>query len=442
MSASSTAICLLVALMQAGGDELVENSHFRQRDSAEAARAWTAWSPQWAPAACAVRATDDGLLIEAPGRAAAVGGVTQDLRGIRGGQAYALEADGRAGDLRWPGRSLLVRLHWLRQGRPLHPAGWLVRGPAMDGDRFRFHDVLVAPADADGARITLEVKWPEGAPVLWRQVSLRQSEPPQPRKVKIGTVYLRPSGSTPEKNLDLWCAQIDEAGRLGLDAVCLGEAITVVGTGKRATDVAEPIPGPASNRLAEAAARNRLWVVAGLTQREGDQLYNTAVLIDRQGKLAGTYRKTHLPREEWQQGITPGTDYPVFQTDFGTVAVQICYDWFFPEPASIFALKGAEVLFAPTWGNTLPDRDGQIDGESTFRVRARDNGLVLVPSVYDGDSMVIDAMGRIVADSQGKTGVFWAEIDLADRQRLDWVGHWRSIGPRDRMPETYGPLVE
>jgi predicted amidohydrolase len=66
----------------------------------------------------------------------------------------------------------------------------------------------------------------------------------------------------------------------------------------------------------------------------------------------------------------------------------------------------------------------------------------MVPSVYDGNSLVIDPMGRILASNEGKEGVFWAEIDLNKRELLDWVGHWRSIGPRHRMPQTYKALTK
>jgi len=242
--------------------------------------------------------------------------------------------------------------------------------------------------------------------------------------------------------LKLWCEQIDAAGKLGLDVVCLGEAMTMVGTSRSVKDCAEPMPGPATRQLADAARRNRIWVVAGLTEQVGDVVYNTAVLLDRKGRIAGKYRKVHLPREEWKNGVRPGDAYPVFETDFGKVAIQICYDWFFPEPAAIFALKGAEIIFAPTWGNTLPDEAGRVDGESVFRVRARDNGVYMVPSVYSGNSLVIDPMGRILACSEGKEGVFWAEIDLNEREALQWVGYWRSIGPRHRMIESYGPLLK
>ena len=64
----------------------------------------------------------------------------------------------------------------------------------------------------------------------------------------------------------------------------------------------------------------------------------------------------------------------------------------------------------------------------------------MVPSVYSVNSLVIDPMGKILVSSEGKQGVFWAEVDLSKRETLDHVGHWRSIGPRHRMPHTYGAL--
>jgi len=139
--------------------------------------------------------------------------------------------------------------------------------------------------------------------------------------------------------------------------------------------------------------------------------------------------------------VIPGLEYPVFKTDFGTIAIQICYDWFFPEIDTLFALQGAEIVFAPTWGTTFADKDGRVEGETVFRVRARDNGIYLVPSVYDGSSMVIDPMGRILVSNKGQEGLFWHEVDLSRREPLWWVGYWRAIGPRDRMPPTYKGML-
>ena len=422
--------------------ELVANPQFRTASGQTLPQSWSVWKPQWEQAACTLRGGEGGLLVESGGDPYAVGGVTQEIRGIQSGKAYHISAICELRGIESPFRSVLVRLGWLKGGKPYHVAGLLVRGPTVEGGTARFSDVLVAPEGVDAAQLTLEVKWPGKGSVLWKQVSAQLTADPGPRKVKIGTVYLRPKQSTPQKNLKLWCEQIDAAGKLGLDIVCLGETITRVGTNATLQDVAEPIPGPATEALGEAARRNKLWVVAGLTERVGDVVYNTAVLLDRQGRVAGKYRKTHLPREEWKEGVRPGQEYPVFNTDFGRVAIQICYDWFFPEPAAIFALQGAEIILAPTWGNTLPDHDGMADGETTFRVRARDNGVYMVPSVYDGGSLVIDPMGRILASNAGREGVFWAEVDLNKRECLDWVGYWRSIGPRDRMPGTYDSLAD
>ncbi|MEN6496766.1 MAG: carbon-nitrogen hydrolase family protein [Thermoguttaceae bacterium] len=422
-------------------DELVQNGHFKAVDQQTMPEGWTPWTPLEETSSCTLRVVPDGLLVEAPGRPYAVGGVTQRLK-VEGGQAYAVEAICRADRLPFPYRSVMIRWNWTKGGKPLTPAGWLVRGPAIDGNVLRFHDVLVAPKEAEGAELTLDVKWLGEGSVCWKEVSVRPCDPPAPRKVKIGTAYLKPKNSTPQRNLELFCQKIDEAGRLGLDILCLSEAITIVGTNKTVVDCAEPIPGPATERLGRAAKQNHLWVVVGLMERDNGRIYNTAVLLDRDGKIAGKYRKIHLPREEWRKGIVPGGEYPVFQTDFGTVAIQICYDWFFPELGTIFGLRGAEIVFAPTWGTTFADRDGKVEGETVFRVRARDNGLYLVPSVYDGNSLIIDPVGKILASSDGREGVFWSEVDLNQREPLWWVGYWRSIGPRDRMPTTYAPLLK
>jgi len=437
------AVCFVAGLVAESGkaDELVSNPVFALSDGGKLPEGWSVWQPEWEQAACTVKGTAGGLLIEGKDPYA-VGGVTQDIKGIEGGGAYAVKALCELREIRAAYQSVLVRVDWTGGGKLLHPAGMLVRGPTIEGSAGRFDDVLVAPQEADGARVSLEVKWPQAGSVVWKSVSVQPTAKPAPRKVKVGTVYLRPKNSTPQKNLELWCEQIDAAGKLGLDIVCLGETIKAVGAGCTLKQCAEPIPGPSTEQLGRAAKKNNIWVVASLNEQVGDVVYNTAVLIDRKGRLAGKYRKVHLPREEWKDGVRPGDEYPVFETDFGKIAIQICYDWFFPEPESIFALRGAEIIFAPTWGNTLPDEDGCVNGETVFRVRARDNGVYMVPSVYDGNSLIIDPMGRILTSSNGKTGVFWAEIDLNRREPLDWVGYWRSIVPRHRMQNTYGPLLE
>ncbi len=154
--------------------------------------------------------------------------------------------------------------------------------------------------------------------------------------------------------MDLFCQQIDAAGKLGLDIVCLPEKFTKIGTTKNDAELAHPVPGADTERLGAAAKRNHIWVVASLCEIDGGRLYNAGVLIDRDGQLKGKYRKVHLPLGEWKSGVVPGNEYPVFETDFGKVAIQICYDWFFPEIAAIWGLKGAEIVFAPPGAPRFP----------------------------------------------------------------------------------------
>src|SRR5260370_39752315 len=89
------------------------------------------------------------------------------------------------------------------------------------------------------------------------------------------------------------------------DVILFPEGITVVGTGKSYAEVAESIPGPTTASLAELARKRSSYVVAGIYEREGPAVYNTAVLLNRAGDVMGKYRKVYLPRQEIENGLTP-----------------------------------------------------------------------------------------------------------------------------------------
>jgi predicted amidohydrolase len=90
--------------------------------------------------------------------------------------------------------------------------------------------------------------------------------------------------------------------------------------------------------------------VAGLLERDRHLIYNVAVLLGPDGKVAGKYRKVCLPRGEVEGGCAPGRDYPVFDTRLGKVGMMVCYDGFFPEVARELTKRGAEVIAWPGWG--------------------------------------------------------------------------------------------
>ena len=145
---------------QLQSDELVVNPTFKTTSGREMPEGWLVWKPPWGPAACQVQGVDGGFLIKSEHDPFGVGGVMQEIKGIRGGQAYAIRAVCEVRNVSSPFRSVIVRLSWLKAGKPLDPSGMLGRGPRLEGGKAMFSDVLVAPKDADGAQLTLEVKWP------------------------------------------------------------------------------------------------------------------------------------------------------------------------------------------------------------------------------------------------------------------------------------------
>jgi predicted amidohydrolase len=186
----------------------------------------------------------------------------------------------------------------------------------------------------------------------------------------------------------------------------------VVGTGKTYAEIAETIPGPTTATLGALARKRGSYVAAGIYEREGTAIYNTAVLIDRAGRVEGKYRKVYLPREEVEAGLTPGSDYPVFRTDFGTVGLMICYDVFFADPARALATRGAEVILMPIWGGD----------ETLAKARAIENKVFLVASGYDHPTYIMDPDGdRLsVAPNRGEAAV--ATVDLNKRYFDQWLG--------------------
>ena len=207
------------------------------------------------------------------------------------------------------------------------------------------------------------------------------------------------------------------------DIVCLPEAITLVGTNLNYVSASEAVPGKSTEYLGNIARQYNLYIVAGLLEKDGNVVYNTAVLIDRKGNLAGKYRKISLPREEIDGGITPGDETPVFDTDFGRIGMMICWDVTFPETARALAKQGAEVIFLPIAGGHL----------KLAMARALENQIYLVSSSYDMISAVFDLEGNVVAEATKENRVVVTEVDLNQQKLWPWIGDLKSRIPRE-MP--------
>jgi predicted amidohydrolase len=341
----------------------------------------------------------------------------RDIAGVRGGRTYRFNAWYRAAGIENERRSVIVRLQWLdEQGKPVKVT---VRPPeypldvAREDGWTRMESVLHAPDEAHGLGVQLSLGFAARGAVWWDAVTLAEEPAARNRVVRAMTVHHRPRNSkSPAANVEQYCELIRQAAAQRPDIICLPEGITVAGTGRSYADVSEPIPGPTTERLGALARELRTYLVAGIYERAAPAVYNTAVLIDRDGAVAGRYRKTHLPREEWEAGITPGDTYPVFDTDFGRLGLLVCWDLQFPEPWRALALQGAEVILLPIWGGN----------ERLLPARAIENHAFIVTSSFDMKSCVVNPLGEILTESTNATPVTTAELHLDRKLYQKWIG--------------------
>jgi len=212
----------------------------------------------------------------------------------------------------------------------------------------------------------------------------------------------------------------------------------------RYLDYAEPINGPSISAIAATCARDRVWCVATILERAmAGAYYDTAALIDRDGQIRGTYRKTHPAAVYGLEKIyfRYGAKYPVFTVEDWTVGIMICYDAFFPEVARSLALRGAELIVAPFAAPRHPV------WQAMHITRAFENGVYLAVCnkvgreddwTFSGQSLIVSPGGELLAEASGTDDdLITADIDIAQ------VDQWRRRYPmfRDRRPELYGALT-
>ncbi len=283
------------------------------------------------------------------------------------------------------------------------------------------------------------------------------------RKVTLGLIQMRCDGPR-DANLARAVEFIGAAAKKGTQLVVLPELFLGPYFCQRpddraAFDLAEPVPGPAVEVLAQAARTHRVVLVGGsLFERSPDgRFYNTAAVLDADGRLLGTYRKTHIPEDvlyHEQHYFTPGdTGIRVFATSVGRVAPLICYDQWYPEAARIATLRGAEIIVYPTAIGVIDDNVEQnITGDWEQMWRSAQVGHAAVNNVYVaavnrvgreghisfwGGSFIADPAGAVLAQAGAGEEIVVAECRLARVPALQ--NAWRFLA--NRRPEVYGPLT-
>lgn len=229
-------------------------------------------------------------------------------------------------------------------------------------------------------------------------------------------------------------------------------------------DLAEPIPGPATEFYAEVARRCGVVLVTSLFERRAAGLYhNTAVVFERDGSVAGRYRKMHIPDDPAYYEkfyFTPGDlGFRPIRTSVGVLGVQVCWDQWYPEGARLMALRGAEILIYPTaigWesSDTVDEKARQLDAWRTVqRGHAVANGLPVVavnrcgheadPSgatrgiEFWGHSFVAGPQGEILAEAGTEACVKVVEVDM---KRCEQVRRWWPF-LRDRRIDEFDDML-
>ncbi len=261
-----------------------------------------------------------------------------------------------------------------------------------------------------------------------------------------------------DANVSKAVGMIKEASSRGASIVCLPElfASRYFPQEKGAQVHAEPVPGPTTRRLAEAARASKVTLVGGSlgAKASGDRLYNTSVVFDDHGRILGKYRKVQVPQDESfyeKDYFSSGTSYSVFRTATANLGVLICFDQWYPEPARVNKLMGAEVLFYPTAigrvdGIEETEGDWKEAWEAVQRGHAIANSMVVAAAnrvgkegrmSFWGGSFVCDQFGKILARADDREQVLLASCDLELGRQVE--EGWGFL--RNRKPATYRKLA-
>jgi predicted amidohydrolase len=275
---------------------------------------------------------------------------------------------------------------------------------------------------------------------------------PPESKVRIACLQMEPIIAEKAKNVARSLEMIREAAKAGANLVVLPELCNsgyVFETREEAFALAEEIPdGPTTKKWVAAAGRHNLHIVAGIAERDGGALYNSAAVIGPKGFI-GTYRKNHLWGAE-NLFFEPGNlGMPVFHTEIGRIAAAICYDIWFPELFRLAAVQGADILCVPTNWVPMPEQPKDQPKMANVLAMAGAHANSMYVACADrigsergqpfiGSSLVVGYSGWPIAGpaSDDREEMIIAEANLSDARRMRNLNDFNHL-LRDRRIDLY-----
>jgi predicted amidohydrolase len=270
--------------------------------------------------------------------------------------------------------------------------------------------------------------------------------------MRVAVAQVEPKLGEKEHNLAMCFARLEEAAAQGVELAVFPECAIpgyMWDSAEEALPYAEEIPGPTTEAFERECARLNIHAITGLLEREGDTLFNAAILVGPDG-LVGSYRKTHLPFLGVDRFVTPGDEFKVFDTALGKIGLIICYDLRFPEVTRTLALAGADIVALPT---NFP-MAARLQCEIIAPARAAENRIYLLVAnrvgkerwgEFCGRSQIVDPFGNRLAETDVTTETLLvADVDLEKARDKDYVvpGEYELYLFGHRRPDLYGALVE
>ena len=399
---------------------------------------------------------DGRLRIAANGTRACSGAWRVSYSGAAPGSWYEISAEVSYADVPCPRDALGAIVRWSGTGCRA-AIDQLI--PQPTGPRqMRLGRILQVPPESASLTVECFFRWSQTGRSIWSLPIVRPAAAPVLRPARVCIV----TGSLPRVHARAHDSIADNIGfyRDLCEAACAAVSPDLVALPEVAPqwevpgspfDTALPVPSKETDVFAAIARRHQTYLALGVLERDGDAVFNSAVLFDRRGALVGRYHKVHLASgSEWSSGILPGDSFPVFDTDIGRIGFNICMDSSAAESSRAVGLNGGDFLVLPIMGDHRADRFSpgppifsDDRWRAIMRVRALDNQLTMVVARNEGQgSCIVNRRGDFLAFNEGDEDFIWADVPPREPYReLDGYC-FRDVNWVQRRPRVYGLFVD